>query len=335
MESVLSIILIFGGTGYIGRYMVKASVKMGHPTYVYSRPMTPQTHPSKIELLKEFQSMGVNIVQGELDEHEKLVSVIQQVDVVISALAYPQVLDQLKIIDAIKVAGTSKVFIDPALHFRSLIQTGSFLPSDFGVEEDRVTVLSPFQEFLDKKRIIRRAIEAAGISYTFVSASCFGAYFVNYLLHPHDYSNDSITVYGSGEAQAVLNYEEDIALYTIKVANDPTACNRIVIFLPPKNIISQLELIALWEKKTESIYILITNFKLFFLCYFSALPNPQNIPVAILHSIFVKGVLMNFEIGEDDIEVSKLYPDINYHTIDQLLHIFLTNPPSPCSAAFE
>ena len=63
MESVLSIILIFGGTGYIGRYMVKASVKMGHPTYVYSRPTTPQTHPSKIELLKEFQSMGVNIVQ--------------------------------------------------------------------------------------------------------------------------------------------------------------------------------------------------------------------------------------------------------------------------------
>ncbi|KAL6347059.1 hypothetical protein AAG906_012310 [Vitis piasezkii] len=118
MESMLSSILIFGGTGYIGRYMVKASVKMGHPTYVYSRPMTPQTHPSKIELLKEFQSMDVNIVQGELDEHEKLVWVIQQVDVVISALAYPQVLDQLKIIDAIKVAGTTKVFIDPALHFR-------------------------------------------------------------------------------------------------------------------------------------------------------------------------------------------------------------------------
>lgn len=108
MESVLSSILIFGGTGYIGRYMVKASVKMGHPTYVYSRPTTPQTHPSKIELLKEFQSMGVNIVQGELDEHEKLVLVIQQVDVVISALAYPQVLDQLNIIDAIKVAGTTK-----------------------------------------------------------------------------------------------------------------------------------------------------------------------------------------------------------------------------------
>nr|CAI56331.1 TPA: isoflavone reductase-like protein 2 [Vitis vinifera] len=319
MESVLSIILIFGGTGYIGRYMVKASVKMGHPTYVYSRPMTPQTHPSKIELLKEFQSMGVNIVQGELDEHEKLVSVIQQVDVVISALAYPQVLDQLKIIDAIKVAGTSK----------------RFLPSDFGVEEDRVTVLSPFQEFLDKKRIIRRAIEAAGISYTFVSASCFGAYFVNYLLHPHDYSNDSITVYGSGEAQAVLNYEEDIALHTIKVANDPTPCDRIVIFLPPKNIISQLELIALWEKKTGRSFKRVHVSEEELVKLSETLPNPQNIPVAILHSIFIKGVVMNFEIGEDDIEVSKLYPDINYHSIDQLLDIFLTNPPSPRNAAFE
>ncbi|KAJ9705329.1 hypothetical protein PVL29_003390 [Vitis rotundifolia] len=288
MESVLSSILIFGGTGYIGRYMVKASVKMGHPTYVYSRPMTSQTHPSKIELLKEFQSMGVNIVQGELDEHEKLVSVIQQVDVVISALAYPQVLDQLNIIDAIKVSGTTK-----------------------------------------------RAIEAAGISYTFVSANCFGAYFVNYLLHPHDHSNDRITVYGSGEAQAVLNYEEDIALYTIKVANDPTACNRIVIFRPPKNIISQLELIALWEKKTGRSFKRVHVSEEELVKLSETLPNPQNIPVAILHSLFVKGVLMNFEIGEDDIEVSKLYPDINYHTIDQLLDIFLTNPPSPCSAAFE
>ncbi len=48
---------------------------------------------------------------------------------------------------------------------------------------------------------------------------------------------------------AVLNYEEDIALYTIKVANDPITCNHIVIYRPPKNIVSQLELISLWEKK--------------------------------------------------------------------------------------
>ena len=66
-----------------------------------------------------------------------------------------------------------------------------------------MTALPPFQEFLDKKKIIRRAVEAAGIPYTFVSANCFGAYFVNYLLHPHDNSNDTITVYGSGLAKGM------------------------------------------------------------------------------------------------------------------------------------
>lgn len=47
--------------------------------------------------------------QGELDDHEKLVSVMKEVDVVISALAVPQHLDQLKIIKAMKEAGNIKV----------------------------------------------------------------------------------------------------------------------------------------------------------------------------------------------------------------------------------
>ena len=79
-----------------------------------------------------------------------------------------------------------------------------FLPSDFGCEEDRRTVLPPFQEFLNKKKKIKRAIEAEGIPYTFVSANCFGAYSVNYLLHPHDHEKEDITVYGSGEANGTV-----------------------------------------------------------------------------------------------------------------------------------
>jgi hypothetical protein len=51
------------------------------------------------------------VLQGEFDEQEKLVSVLRHVDVVISTVAYPQVLDQLKIIEAIKVAGNIKVYI--------------------------------------------------------------------------------------------------------------------------------------------------------------------------------------------------------------------------------
>lgn len=38
-------------------------------------------------------------------------------------------------------------------------------------------------------------------------------------------------------------------MYTIKVANDPRTQNRIVVYRPSKNIITQNELIFQWEKK--------------------------------------------------------------------------------------
>ncbi|TKY49832.1 Isoeugenol synthase 1 [Spatholobus suberectus] len=229
-------ILIFGGTGYIGKYIVKASVSLGHPTLVYTRLLNSQTPPSKTQLCEEFNSMGVTLVQGEL-EHDQILAVIKQVDIVICALAYPQTMEQLKIIDAIKVA-------------------------------------------------------------------------------------------------AVLNYEEDVGMYTVKSANDPRTRNRVVIYRPPKNIISQNELISLWEQKCGH-----TSRKAFIseeeiVNRSQSLPPPHNIPVSILHSVFVRGDLVAFEIGEDDLEASQLYPDYNYTSIDQLLDRFLVDPLPPASAAF-
>jgi nucleoside-diphosphate-sugar epimerase len=54
--------MVFGGTGYIGNHLAKASLLLGHPTFVYARPITPRTTPSKVELHKELQSMGATFV---------------------------------------------------------------------------------------------------------------------------------------------------------------------------------------------------------------------------------------------------------------------------------
>ncbi|RHN65351.1 putative isoeugenol synthase [Medicago truncatula] len=110
MEAKKNKILVFGGTGYIGKYMVKASISLGHPTFVYTHPINSKTPNSKIQLCKEFNSIGVTL--GEL-EHDQIVKVIKQVDIVICTFPYPQVLEQLKIIDAIKVAGNIKVIKIP------------------------------------------------------------------------------------------------------------------------------------------------------------------------------------------------------------------------------
>ncbi|KAJ6366464.1 hypothetical protein OIU77_002950 [Salix suchowensis] len=312
-------ILIFGATGYLGSYMVKASLSMGHPTYAYVRPTKPYTSTaSRLDLLKDFESMGVTVFHGELDEHDKLVSAVKQVDVVISALAVPQHLDQLKIISAMKEAGNIKRFV----------------PSEFGNEVDRVSGLPPFETVLANKRKIRRASEAAGLSYTYVSANSFAAYFLDYLLHPRE-KREEVTVYGSGEARAVLNSEEDVAAYTVKAATDPRVANRVIIYRPPGNIVSQLDLISSWEKKTGQT--LKKNYvpEEEIVRLSETLPFPENIRVSILHNIFIKGDQMSFELTADELEASELYPDYKYTSVDTLLDICLVNPPKPKLAAFS
>jgi len=56
-------IVVFGGSGYIGKHLVKASISLGHPTFLYTRPLTSQTPPSKTQLYKDFISMGVTLIQ--------------------------------------------------------------------------------------------------------------------------------------------------------------------------------------------------------------------------------------------------------------------------------
>ncbi|KAH9696198.1 Phenylcoumaran benzylic ether reductase 1 [Citrus sinensis] len=100
-------ILFIGGTGYIGKFIVEASVKAGHPTFVLVRESTLSA-PSKSQLLDHFKKLGVNLVIGDVLNHESLVKAIKQVDVVISTVGHTLLGDQVKIIAAIKEAGNIK-----------------------------------------------------------------------------------------------------------------------------------------------------------------------------------------------------------------------------------
>ncbi|ERN16530.1 hypothetical protein AMTR_s00031p00110470 [Amborella trichopoda] len=113
-----------------------------------------------------------------------MLSVLRQVDVVISLLPIPQHLEQLGLIDAIKEVGNIK----------------RFFPSEFGVESDRANSLPPFQNIIDNKKKIRRVIKEAGISHTIVAGNGFGAYFADYLLNPRQ-QKDYTTIYGDDQAK--------------------------------------------------------------------------------------------------------------------------------------
>ncbi|CAI0437989.1 unnamed protein product [Linum tenue] len=302
-------ILIVGGTGYIGRYVVEASAKAGHPTFALVRQST-LTSPTKSKTIDSFNKLGVKFLIGDLTDHENLVKALKLVDVVISTVGHDQLADQekiisVKIIAAIKEAGNVK----------------RFFPSEFGNDVDRVEAVEPAKSAYDVKVRIRRAVEAAGIPFTYVSCNSFAGYFLSNLAQPSGDvpPRDRVIILGDGNAKAIYNREDDIGTYTIRAVDDPRTLNKLVYVRPPKNIYSFNDLVGLWERKIgknlERVYI----------------PEEQvlkltrgDVMMALKHSILVKGCQTSFEIEESfGVEASKLYPDVKYTTVDEYLNQFV------------
>ncbi|WCJ41541.1 Isoflavone reductase-like protein [Euphorbia peplus] len=307
MAAGKSKILIIGGTGYIGKHIVEASVEAGHQTFVLVREATLS---AKSNIINNFKTLAVNFLIGDLEDHESLTNAIKQVDIVISAVGQTQILNQVNIINAIKQVGNIK----------------RFLPSEFGLDVDRVTGVELLKIVLQDKVKIRRAIEAAGIPYTYVSSNNFAGYFLPNLnqFGATAPPREKVVIFGDGNPKAIFNKEEDIGKYTIKAVDDPRTLNKILYIKPPLNVYSFNDLVTLWEKKInitlERIYIpqeqLVNNIQ--------EAEFPMNVIYAMAHSVFVKGDQTNFEIEPSvGVEASKLYPDVNYTTVDDYLNAFV------------
>ncbi|KAI5577295.1 hypothetical protein POPTR_009G118100v4 [Populus trichocarpa] len=302
-------ILFIGGTGYIGKFIVEASAKAGHPTFVLVREST-LSNPAKSVVIDNFKNLGVNFLIGDLFDHESLVKAIKQVDVVISTVGHAQLVEQDRIIAAIKEAGNVK----------------RFFPSEFGNDVDRVNAVEPAKSAFATKANVRRAIEAEGIPYTYVSSNFFSGYFLLSFNQPGATAppRDKVVILGDGNPKAVFNKEDDIATYTIKAVDDPRTLNKILYIKPPANTISFNDLVSLWEKKIgktlERIYVpeeqLLKNIQ--------EASVPVNVVLSIGHSVFVKGDHTNFEIEPSfGVEASELYPDVKYTTVDEYLKQFV------------
>ncbi|GJS56070.1 isoflavone reductase [Tanacetum coccineum] len=227
-------ILIIGGTGYIGKFVVEASLKSGHPTFLLVRETTTK-HPEKSKLLDNFATLGAKLLIGDVHDHASLVNAINQVDVVISTVGGELVADQVKLIATIQEAGNVK----------------RFLPSEFGMDVDHVNAIEPAKSVLQEKVAIRRAIEAAEIPHTFVSCNGFAGYFLPTVGQMDTYTapREKLTIIGDGTPKAVFVKEEDIAFVTIKAVEDPRTINKTLIFRPPGNTMSFNEIASIWESK--------------------------------------------------------------------------------------
>ncbi|KAF8027289.1 hypothetical protein BT93_E0254 [Corymbia citriodora subsp. variegata] len=302
-------VLVIGATGYIGKFIVEASAKSGHPTFALLRE-SAVSDPAKAGIVEGFKSLGVNLLHGDIYNQESLLSAIRQVDVVISAVGRAQLEDQDRIVAAIKAAGNIK----------------RFLPSEFGNDADRAHAVEPAKTGYAIKAKIRRLVEAEGIPYTYVSSNSFAGYSLRTLSQPGATAppRDNVVILGDGNAKVVFNKEDDISTYTINAVDDPRTLNKILYIRPPANTYSMNELVSLWERKIgktlERVYVpeeqVLKNIQ--------EAVVPLNVILALSHSVFVKGDQTNFEIEPSfGVEASELYPDVKYTTVDQYLDQFV------------
>ncbi|KAI3692185.1 hypothetical protein L6452_31996 [Arctium lappa] len=307
-------VLIIGGTGYIGKRLVKASLEQGHETYVLQRSDIG-VDIEKVQMLLSFKKQGARLVVGSINDHRSLVEAVKQVDVVICAISgvhfrSHQILLQLKLVDAIKEAGNIK----------------RFLPSEFGMDPERMgDAMEPGRVTFDDKMVVRKAIEDAGIPFTYVSANCFAGYFVGGLCQPGHIlpTRDSVVLFGDGNQKAIFVDEDDVAAYTIKTINDPHTINKRIYLRPPANILSQREVVELWEKLIDKQLHKSCLSEQEFLLMMKDKEYAEQVGLTHFYHIFYEGCLANFEIGDDAEEASLLYPDIKYTKVEDYLKQYL------------
>ncbi|KAK9928187.1 hypothetical protein M0R45_025333 [Rubus argutus] len=141
-------VLVVGGTGYIGRRIMKESLAQGYPTYVLQRPAVEiGLDIEKLEMLLSLRSKGLILWRVRFPISKALSTPVKKVDVVICTISgvhfrSHNLMLQLKLVEAIKQAGNVK----------------RFFPSEFGLDPSRMGhALEPGRVSFDEKMKIRKA----------------------------------------------------------------------------------------------------------------------------------------------------------------------------------
>ncbi|KAL3501650.1 hypothetical protein ACH5RR_036099 [Cinchona calisaya] len=302
-------VLIIGATGFIGQFITQASLASGRSTYVLCRPAA--RCPSKEKAIKAFEDQGATIVYGSITEQECVEKILKEheINTVISAVGGGNLLDQLVLIRAIKAVGTVK----------------RFLPSEFGHDVDRAEPVEPGLTMYNEKRRVRRLIEECEIPFTYICCNSIASWPYYDNKHPAEVLPplDRFQIYGDGSVKAYFVAGPDIGKFTMKAADDSRTLNKSVHFRPTCNFLNINELASLWEKKIGRTLPRVTVSEGDLLAAAEENIIPQSVVASFTHDIFIKGCQINFSVdGPNEIEVSELYPDEPFQTLDECFKEF-------------
>ncbi|MBA0766414.1 hypothetical protein Gotri_015460 [Gossypium trilobum] len=297
-------VLIIGATGRLGYHLAQFSLQFGHPTYILIRDSS-LNDPNKAQKLNFLSTAGAIPLKGSLEDENSLTEAVKQVDVVICSIPSKQALDQKLLLKVIKESGCIKKFI----------------PSEFGVDPNKIQIYNLAHRFYAGKTEIRRLIEAEDIPYTYICCNLFMGYLLPSLAQPGLKAppRDKVTIFGDGNAKAVFVKDVDVAACTINAIDDPRTLNKTLYLRPQGNVYSINELVAMWENKIgrelEKIHVLEEEL----LLKIKESSYPDNLEMIFIYSAFVKGDHTYFDIDECGVDGTKLYPHLKFTTVSEHL----------------
>jgi pinoresinol/lariciresinol reductase len=229
-------VLVIGATGRLGRHVVNALHAEGHAVLALIRADPARETLERRALLDRYAQSGVTFLAGSLEDIEILDRGMREVDAVISCIDHRP--DHLRLQANIATVAAR------------LDHIARVIPSQFGIDsrlygETRV-------EHGDFKRKMQAVFERSGVPFTFVHTNGLASDWAGSLgqLGLPRPPTDEVEVYGRGDVRFSMVALEDAARYAVRALFDERTQNKHVAIIPPTNILTQLELIEIWERKT-------------------------------------------------------------------------------------
>ncbi|KAG5532524.1 hypothetical protein RHGRI_026970 [Rhododendron griersonianum] len=240
-------------------------------------------NPSKAKTIKSLQDKGATVLHGAIRDQELMERLLKE-------------------------------------HEIEIVVSARFLPSEFGHDVDRADPVEPGLTMYKEKREIRRLIEECGVPYTYILCNSIASWPYYDNTHP----SEVIPPLDQFQIYAYFVAGSDIGKFTMKAADDFRTLNKSVHFRPSCNCLNINELASLWEKKIGRVLPRVTVTEDDLLAAARENVIPQSIVASFTHDIFIKGCQVNFSIeGPDEVEVSDLYPDESFRTVDACFDDFV------------
>ncbi len=228
-------VLLIGATGRLGRHFVEALREEGHQVVALVRNRAQGAGPDQRLLLDRFASAGVELVEGSLEDEDGLDRACREADTVVSCVDHRP--DRLRLqANLARAASRSD-------------RVKRIMPSQFGIDsrvygEARV-------DHGDVKRELQRVFADCGTAVTTVHTNGLAGEWVGSLgqLGLQEPPREEIEVYGGGTVRFSTVAPEDAARYAVRTLFDPRTADRHVAIVPPENLLTQHDLIELWEAK--------------------------------------------------------------------------------------